>query len=264
MGNQQPLGQSGLKVSPIGFGAFKIGRNQGIKYPSGYELPDQRTVDRLLNEVLDLGINYIDTAPAYGLSEERIGQAIAHRRREYIISTKAGEIFENGRSSYDFTQRAVHQSVHRSLRRLRTDVLDIVFVHATHDDRNVLDETDVVPALHALRDEGLILRIGLSAYTTEAFDAALSWADAIMLEYHLENRTLEPVMAAASERSVAVIVKKGLGSGHLHAAQAIEFVLSNTGVTSLLIGSLNLNHLRDNVRVAMAVRGETSQQSEVK
>jgi aryl-alcohol dehydrogenase-like predicted oxidoreductase len=69
------LGRSGIRVSPLGFGAFKIGRNQGIKYPSSYDLPDEKSVSRLLNELLDLGITYIDTAPAYGLSEDALDQS---------------------------------------------------------------------------------------------------------------------------------------------------------------------------------------------
>jgi len=86
----QPLGKTGILVTPIGYGAFKIGRNEGIKYPQGYALPSEAEVGRLLNGVLDLGVNLIDTAPAYGLSEHRIGQAIGHRRREYVLSTKVG------------------------------------------------------------------------------------------------------------------------------------------------------------------------------
>ena len=257
MGIEQSLGESGLKVSPIGFGAFKIGRNRGIKYARDYDLPDQRAVDRLLNAIVDLGINYIDTSPAYGLSEERIGQAIAHRRREFVISTKVGETFEDDQSTYDFSERAVRQSVHRSLRRLRTDVLDLVFIHASRDDRDVVQQTDVVPTLHALRDEGLIQSIGMSGYTADGFEAALPWADAVMVEYHLENRSLEPVMAAAAEQGVAVMVKKGLASGRLDPPEAIKFVLSNVNVTSLVVGGLNLDHLRDNIRVAMSVAHAT-------
>src|SRR5687768_4809484 len=96
------LGKTGRLVSPIGFGAFKIGRNQGIKYPSGYALPDDVAVERLLNGVLDLGINLIDTAPAYGISEQRIGQFLSHRRNEFTLSTKVGETFEDGHSRYEY------------------------------------------------------------------------------------------------------------------------------------------------------------------
>ena len=70
---QRRLGTTDLELSPLGFGAFKIGRNQGIKYEQAYELPSDKDVSQLLNAVLDAGVNYIDTAPAYGLSEERIG-----------------------------------------------------------------------------------------------------------------------------------------------------------------------------------------------
>src|SRR5690348_3747969 len=95
---RRTLGKTGLSVSPIAFGAFKIGRNEKIKYAQGYPLPTEEETARLLNGLLDLGINLIDTAPAYGLSEERIGRHISRRRGEFILSTKFGETFENGKS----------------------------------------------------------------------------------------------------------------------------------------------------------------------
>jgi aryl-alcohol dehydrogenase-like predicted oxidoreductase len=244
------LGGSGLAVSPIGFGAFKIGRNEGIKYPLGYDLPDEPAVDRLVNAVLDLGINYIDTAPAYGLSEERLGRALAARRAECVISTKVGETFEAGRSVYDFSSAAVRASVERSLRRLSTDVLDLIFIHSDGDDLAILERTDAVPELLALRSEGLVRAIGLSAKTVEGAQSALAWADAVMVEYHLDNRSAAEVIAAAAEADVGVVVKKGLASGHLEARPAVRFVLGTPGVGSLVVGSLSIDHLRENVRVA--------------
>jgi aryl-alcohol dehydrogenase-like predicted oxidoreductase len=246
----------GLGLTPIGFGAFKIGRNQGIKYPSGYDLPDEQRAERLLNGVLDLGINYIDTAPAYGLSEERVGRAIAHRYHECVVSTKVGEEFEAGRSRHDFSSRGVRRSVERSLRRLRADVLDLVFVHCSRDDLRIVKETDVVPTLHALRDKGLVRRMGFSGYTDVAYRACLAWADAVMVEYHLENRALEPVIAEAAAGGVAIVVKKGLASGHLPAEDAIRFVLSHGQVSSMVIGGLDLEHMHENLRVAREVRGK--------
>src|SRR5258708_38194396 len=121
----RPMGKTGLAVSPIGFGAFKIGRNEKTKYSQEYPLPDDPTVERLLHEGLDLGVTHIDTAPAYGLSEERIGRSLAHRRAEFTLSTKVGEIFENGRSRFDFSESGVRASVTQSLKRLRTDVIDL-------------------------------------------------------------------------------------------------------------------------------------------
>src|SRR5665213_1331945 len=114
------LGKTGLEVSPIGFGAFKIGRNAKTKYSQAYPLPDDLSVERLLNGVLDVGVTHIDTAPAYGLSEERIGQFISRRRNDLTLSTKVGEIFEHGQSRYDFSAAGVRTSVEQSLRRLRT------------------------------------------------------------------------------------------------------------------------------------------------
>ncbi len=250
------LGETGLRVSPIGFGAFKIGRNEGIKYPRNYVLPDDETVSTLLNGAIDLGITYIDTAPAYGVSEQRIGSTIAHRRRELVISTKVGESFESGRSTFDFSAAATRNSVQRSLQRLRTDVIDLVFAHSNGRDLAVLEDTDVVATLRALRDEGVVRAIGFSGKTADGAQAALDWADAIMVEYHLENRAHEPVIAQAAAAGVGVVVKKGLASGHLIAADAIRFVLANPGVSSMLVGSLSLEHLEEDVRVAEEVIGD--------
>ena len=162
-------------VSPIGFGAFKIGRNQGTKYPQPFDLPDAEAVDALLNAALDLGVNYIDTAPAYGLSEERIGRAVSHRRSEFVLSTKVGESFIDGCSEYRFDDRAVRESIEQSLQRLRTDVLDVVFIHSQGDDMAIMQETDVVATLQSLRDSGSTRAIGLSGKTLEGARAALAW-----------------------------------------------------------------------------------------
>lgn len=246
----RPLGQTGLSVTPIGFGAFKIGRNVGIKYPRGYELPGDEEVARLLEGVVDLGITYIDTAPAYGSSEERIGGALAARRGEIVLSTKVGESFEGGRSSFDFSAAGVRASVRRSLGRLRTDRLDLVFVHSPGEDLAVLDGTDVVATLQALRDEGLVRAIGFSGKTVEGARAALPWADALMVEYHLDDRSHGPVIAEAASAGVGVVVKKGLASGRLDHRAAIEHALATGGVASMVIGSLSLDHLRQDVAIA--------------
>lgn len=248
----RPLGRTGLSVTPIGFGAFKIGRNEGVKYEQGYTLPGDEESAALLRGVLDAGINYIDTAPAYGLSEERIGAALSQRRGELVISTKVGEEFEGGRSRYDFTERSVRGSVRRSLMRLRTDVVDIVFIHAHSDDVAILRETPVVDTLRQLRAEGRVRAIGLSGKTVEAERAALDWADVLMVEYSLTDRTHAAVIREAADAGVGVVVKKGLGQGRLNAAEAIRFVLQTEGVTSLVIGGLNLEHMTANIRAAQA------------
>lgn len=251
----RPLGKTGLVVPPLGFGAFKIGRNQGIKYPQPYDLPDDAAVARLLNGVLDLGCTLIDTAPAYGLSEERIGRAIGSRRGEFVLSTKVGETFSDGRSTFDFSRRGLEASLQRSLQRLQTDLLDIVFIHSNGDDERILTETDAVAVLQEWRSRGAIRAIGLSGKTPRGAQLALAWADVLMVEFHLEDVTHTEVMTTAAEQGVGVFVKKGLASGRLNPSDAIRFVLKNPAVSSLILGGLNLDHFRANWHTAISVTG---------
>lgn len=244
----RPLGQSGLIVTPLGFGAFKIGRNEKVKYPQPYDLPDDAAVERLLNGVLDAGINVIDTAPAYGISEERIGKFLASRRNEFVLSTKVGERFVNGESSFDFTAAGVRASVAASLRRLRTEVLDILFVHSNGDDLVIQRQSEVVPTLQKLKHAGYVRAIGFSGKSPAGAEAALEWADVVMVEYHLQDRSHAEVIASAASRGVGVVVKKGLASGHLPPADAIRFVLANPHVASVIVGGLSLEHLRENAK----------------
>jgi len=246
----RPLGTTGLEMTPIGFGAFKIGRNRKTKYQGEYELPDEAAAAALLADVLDLGIGYLDTAPAYGLSEQRIGSAIGHRGREFVLSTKVGEHFENEESSFDFSAEATRASIRRSCERLKRDVLDLVFVHSDGNDLAVLEQTDVVETLVELKQAGTVRAIGFSGKTVDGAAASLDWADAIMVEYHARDVTHADVISEAAARGVGVVVKKGLASGHLAPAEAIPFVLSHPGVTSLVVGSLDLQHLEDNLTVA--------------
>lgn len=250
----RPLGQTGLSLPPLGFGAFKIGRNQGTKYATPYDLPDMAAVAALLHGVLDLGCTYLDTAPAYGLSEERLGRTIGPTPRDCILSTKVGETFLDGQSSYDFSRTAVEASLHRSCERLQTDVLDIVFIHAHARDVEILQETDVVTVLREWREQQRIRAIGLSGKTPEAAQLALDWCDALMVEYHLQDQSHAAVIADAAQRGIGVIVKKGLASGALPAAAAIQFVLANPHVTSLVVGGLSLDHFAENWQTAIAAR----------
>jgi aryl-alcohol dehydrogenase-like predicted oxidoreductase len=250
---RRPLGKTGLLVTPLGFGAFKIGRNERTHHPEPYSLPSDDEVDRLISAVLDAGITYIDTAPAYGSSEERLGRALKARGRSVVISTKVGEEFAEGRSTYDFSAAAVRASVHRSLRRLRRDALDLVFVHAPPDDAGVLSGTRVVATLQALKREGMVRAIGWSGRTAVAARRALEWADALMVEYHLEDRSHGPLVQEASDRGVGVVIKKALASGRLEPRSALELALHTRGVTSVVVGSLDAEHIRANARLAEAL-----------
>jgi aryl-alcohol dehydrogenase-like predicted oxidoreductase len=244
---RRPLGRTGLSVSPIGFGGFKIGRNQQIKYPRAYDLPSDSEVGGLLEGLLDLGINYIDTAPAYGLSEERIGRLISQRRSEFVLATKVGETFADGASRYDFSAEGLRASVERSLLRLGTAAIDVLLLHSDGRDLWIQNETDAVSVLRELKQRGLVRAIGLSGKTVEGAFQALDWADVLMVEYHIEERSHEGLMAQAAERGIGIVVKKGLASGHLPAAEAIRFVLSNPHVASVVVGGLSLDHFRSNI-----------------
>ncbi len=247
----RPLGQTCLRISPIGFGAFKIGRNQKTKYPQAYDLPDNITVEKLLNEVLDAGINHIDTAPAYGLSEARIGNSIAHRRDEFILSTKVGETFDEGISNYNFSAAATKATIERSLQRLKTDVLDIVFIHSDGNDFHILRETDVVPTLIRYKEQGIIRNIGLSGKHPEAAKESFIWADVTMLEYHLNDQSHADVITEAARQGVGVFIKKGLAAGHLPPKKAISFLLTNPAICSIVIGGLNIKHIQSNLKSAL-------------
>lgn len=248
--SRRSLGRSGLSVSPLGYGAFKIGRNQKIKYPQPFDLPDDATTQRLLNTIVDAGINLIDTAPAYGISEQRIGRFLSHRRDEIVLSTKVGETFEDGKSTYDFSGPAIRASIKRSLKRLRTDRLDLVLIHSNGEDDWILDETDAVATLQAVREQGDVRAIGFSGKLPTAARRAMEWADVLMVEYHVNDTSHAEVIAEAYAQDIGVLVKKGLAAGHLPPETAIPFVLGNRGVSSLVVGGLNVDHLAANLKIA--------------
>jgi aryl-alcohol dehydrogenase-like predicted oxidoreductase len=251
--DRRPLGSTGLTVPSISFGAFKIGRNSGIKYAHSYELPSDPEVSQLLEGLRTLGIDSIDTAPAYGFSEARLG-ALLPSGFTPTISTKVGERFINGASTYDFSPSAIRASINASRAALRRPTLDIVFIHSDGRDLEIQNQSGAVQTLIELRREGRIRAIGFSGKTVEGAAAAMKWADVLMVEFHLEDRSHESIIQQAHARGLGVVIKKGLASGRLDSRAAIEFILSNPAVDSLIIGGLNLDHLAANVAVAEQVR----------
>jgi aryl-alcohol dehydrogenase-like predicted oxidoreductase len=246
------LGRSDLRVAPIGFGAVKIGRNQAVKYPRAYDLPDETAVARLLHGVVDAGINLIDTAPAYGSSEALIGRHLGGRRDEIVLCTKVGEHFANGRSRFDFSAAAMERSIAQSLRALRTDAVDLLLLHSDGRDLEIMQQTDALDVLLRARERGLARCIGLSGKTLDGGRAALAWADVLMLTYHRDDPSQYPLLAQAQAAGVGVLVKKALASGHLDAASAIAFATAPAAVGAAVIGSLSLAHMRRNLTLACA------------
>jgi aryl-alcohol dehydrogenase-like predicted oxidoreductase len=246
-------------ASPIAFGSFKIGRNEGIKYAEGYDLPAEAEAVRLVRDAVASGIRHIDTAPAYGLAERRVGLALAGLETSVTVSTKVGERFEGGRSRYDFSAAATRESVARSRDLLGRDRLDLVLVHSNGDDERILREEGVTEALRELRDAGRIGAIGFSAKTLAGSLAALAAGyDALMLEFHRLDPSLLPAFERAAELGRATLVKKALASGRLAPREAIPFAMSAPSVTCVVVGSLRLDHLAECVRIAQETAGPAS------
>ena len=139
---KRALGQSGIIVSCLGLGTVKFGRNQEVKYPRSFSLPSDDMILNLLNQAEALGINFLDTAPAYGSSEQRLGRLL-QRRQDWVICTKVGEEFITGKSFFDFSGPHIRNSIERSLRNLKTDYLDLVLVHSDGNDIGIIDSTTV-------------------------------------------------------------------------------------------------------------------------
>jgi aryl-alcohol dehydrogenase-like predicted oxidoreductase len=255
----RPLGRTGIDVSPLGLGTVKIGRNEQVKYPQSFDLPDDRSVQALLALARDLGINLIDTAPAYGVAQARLGALLPRPRRDWVIVSKVGERFEHGASRFDFTFAATIRTVEDSLRTLGTDYLDCVLIHSDGDDLRILREEGAVDALEALKRRGLILSHGMSSKTLEGGLAVVDRLDVVMATCNLGYNDERPVLEAAERTGKGVLIKKGLSSGHLAGPGAVEeafrFIYGQPGVSSIIVGTINSAHLRANVAAAEAALG---------
>jgi len=249
----RPLGKTGLAVSPIALGTTKLGRNTDVKYKQTFELPSDAEVDELLEHSLRLGVNLIDTAPAYGESERRLGKFIALYRDKFLLCTKCGEQYKNGKSTYDFSTTAIASSVENSLRCLRTDHLDILLLHSNGQDTEILTDTDAPETLYRLKKIGNVRTIGISAKTPAGILAASEILDVVMAPFSQKDPSLGDALKKARERGIGVLAIKGLYSGHLDAQAAIEFVLGHSFIDALVLGTINPQHLRTAVAAAERV-----------
>ncbi|MDQ2695316.1 MAG: aldo/keto reductase [Pseudomonadota bacterium] len=253
----RPLGDTGLRVSPLGLGTVKLGRNQGVRYPRPFALPSDRDAAALLELARSLGINLLDTAPAYGDSEARLGRLLPGRREDWVIATKVGEEFDGGASRFDFSAAAVRASVERSLGRLRSDWLDIVLIHSDGNDLEILHATGALEALRELQSRGWVRAVGMSTKTLAGGLAAVAACDLVMVTLNPLHREELPVIAAARAAGKGVLIKKGLASGHLHrlegadpVAAALGMIFAQPGVGSVIVGTLDPDHLRANIAAA--------------
>lgn len=279
---QRRLGTTGLEVTVIGFGALEIGRDWGIGSEDDQKRPTEDEASRVLHGVLDEGINLIDTARAYHRSEERIGNALAGRRREYILASKCGEHSKEPDTYYDFTYEAVRNSIDLSLRLLQTNYIDIMQIHFGPDPARVLATGETLRAMREAQDAGKVGFLGASP-PPEIIDACIESSDfdVIQVDYNLLDRSAEPLIEKAAERGIGVLVRSGLARGALTPrilrtndpllraqveplldlvgrdasllpALAIAFLQSNPAVSSILVGSKQLENVQANIQALHA------------
>jgi aryl-alcohol dehydrogenase-like predicted oxidoreductase len=254
------LGATGIAISAVGLGTVKLGRNQGVKYPSGFELPSDSEAHALINRARELGINLIDTAPAYGTSEERLGPLLAGQRDDWVICSKVGEEFNAGVSHFDFSAAHTRLSIERSLKRLNTDRIDIVLVHSDGNDVDIIENTEVFSVLQQFKREGKIRAFGMSTKTVAGGLLAARESDCVMATYNPAHLDEQPVLDECLRLGRGTLLKKALASGHLcqtgdHSnpvRASLEFAFAHPGVSAAIIGTINPAHLDDNVQQARA------------
>jgi aryl-alcohol dehydrogenase-like predicted oxidoreductase len=209
------LGRTGLEVTQLGYGAMEL---RGSRGPLG-EPVEPDVAGRILNAVLDAGINYIDTSPDYGRSEELIGEHISHRRDEFLLASKCGcPVGEEpsppgvGRE-HIFTRANVRAGVEQSLRRMRTDHLDVVQFHASPS-RSTLEANDSVAELVELRDQGKIRFLGMSGTIPNLADHIhMGVFDVFQIPYSAVEPEHEQLISEAARAGAGTVIRGGVARG---------------------------------------------------
>jgi aryl-alcohol dehydrogenase-like predicted oxidoreductase len=274
---RRQLGRTGWSVTALGFGAMDLGGP-----PAANEISDDEA-GRVLNAVLDSGINFVDTAVCYGTSEARIGRAISHRRREFVLATKCG--CQPGKpmgTPNIHTAANIRAGVEHSLRMMRTDYIDIVQFHQSLT-RVMWEEEGALEELLRLKQEGKLRFIGVSGILPnliEQVDSGLF--DVFQIPYSALQREHEGIIAQASAAGAGIIIRGGVARGAptdwnkryymltgdelsgrwdnarldelLDGMSRIEFMvrfaIAEAALDTTIIGTKNLDHLRDNVAAA--------------
>jgi aryl-alcohol dehydrogenase-like predicted oxidoreductase len=194
------LGRTKMVVSALGFGASEFGQNRIAP----------KSAAAILGSALDDGLNVIDTAACYGNSEELIGRAVGHRRKDFYILTKCGHA--SGLRFQDWTPALIEPSIDRSLKRLRTDYLDVVQLHSC--DEQQLRRGELTAALRSARDKGKLRYIGYSGDGKAALFAAQCGAfDTVQISLSVaDQEAIETVLPLARERDIGIIAKRPIAN----------------------------------------------------
>jgi len=224
------LGKTGLKVSRLGFGGIPIQRI------------DAEGTKALMHRLLEAGVNYIDSARGYTVSEEYIGYGLEGIRDKFILATK-------GRG---LTKQAMQKDVETSLHNFRTDYIDLYQFHNPS-----LEDLEIITApggaLEALRDAKAartVRHIGLTAHSTQVFEKALDmdWVETIMFPYNLVENQGAELIAKCQEKNVAFICMKPLAGGAIDdASLALRYIVQNPAVTVVIPGMASDQELSQNL-----------------
>ncbi|MGD0251424.1 MAG: aldo/keto reductase [Verrucomicrobiota bacterium] len=223
----QVLGNSDMAITPIGFGAWAIGGD----WEFGWGAQDDTQSIAAIHRALELGMNWIDTAAIYGLghSEEVVARALREwkGRRPYVF-TKCGMIWnDQGKIDYSLRNESVRRECEASLRRLKTDVIDLCQIHWTADDLN--ETVEGWTTLAALQKEGKVRWIGVSNASVEEMQKlqAIARITSLQPPYSLIRRDVESAQLPWCQREkVGVIVYSPMASGLLTGAMTRERIAS--------------------------------------
>lgn len=207
------LGRTGLEVTKLGYGAMEL---RGIEH---FPRLSATEASALLNDVLDSGVNYIDTSPDYGYSEELIGRHLAPRRGEFYLASKCGcpieapDVRFEDRKPHNFTRENIRAGVEQSLERMKTDYLDVVQFHLSPS-RAVLEENDSIAELEALRKEGKVRFIGMSGTMPELEEhIEMGVFDVFQVPYSVVEREHEELIQEAARRGAGIVIRGGVARG---------------------------------------------------
>lgn len=225
------LGKTGLRISRMGFGGIPIQRI------------DKEGTRSLMKELLEAGVNYIDTARGYTVSEEYLGYGLEGIRDQFVLATK----------SMARTKEAMAADIETSLGNLRTDYIDLYQVHNPSMEQleQVMAEGGALEALKEAKAAGKIRHIGLTAHSAAVFARALEldWVETIMFPYNIVENQGEELIRKCGEKNVGFVCMKPLAGGAIEdATLALRYVCSNPDVTVVIPGMAEARELEENVK----------------
>lgn len=273
----RPLGSTGFDATVLGYGAMEIRGTE--RHHNGRPIDPGRAKE-ILELLLDEGINYVDTSIDYGDSEDHIGNLISHRRDEFFLATKCGcwvgeppvGTPPGKRPPHVFTRDNISKGVEQSLRRLKTDHIDLMQFHQSPSISD-LEAEDAIGLLRDYRDQGKIRFIGSSSVLPNIVDHIdLDAFDVLQVPYSALEREHEEAIVAAHAAGLGVVVRGGVARGDLgkesvwkryedakldelvdgstKAEFMLRFTISHPGMTTTIVGTLNPEHLRQNIASA--------------